>query len=128
MPRTPVDTLPMGLVFSSSNLTHLPFRAAMSTCSRPLVRRTSMRASPSLSLTALIPPCLGLEYASREVFFTTPLLVTRTMKWLLTKSLSFSEGTLMYARILSSGMLRTFWMALPLEALEPSGICHTFSQ
>ena len=69
-PLTPEAFLPIGLVLLSSNLMHLPDLTAINICEFPVVNLASNSSSSSLMVIALIPFDLGLEYCSREVFFT----------------------------------------------------------
>ena len=126
IPRTPEAFLPIGLVFSSSNLMALPLLTASITWLSPVVSFASRSSSPSLIVMALIPLVLGLEYCSSGVFLTCPFLVAMITYLLFTYSSSLRSCVQINAITLSSGsMLIKFWIARPFDVLLPSGISKT---
>src|SRR5690606_35336325 len=75
---------------------------------------------------AFIPLARGREYCSKGVFFTCPFFVAIITKWLFMYSSFFKSWVQMKAFTLSSGpIFIKFCIALPFEALVPSGISKT---
>jgi hypothetical protein len=70
IPRTPEAVLPIGRVLVSSKRTNFPDLTARIIWLSPLVNLASNNSSPSLIVIAATPLTLGLEYFSRDVFFT----------------------------------------------------------
>ncbi len=78
IPLTPLDVLPMERASSSLKRAARPFLVTSINSCEPFVNLAPMSSSPSSKTIPFIPPCLGLEYSSRFVFFTVPCFVAKT--------------------------------------------------